>query len=164
MMGARVVGGCTRVTAVAALALSILLSGGPQADAVQTLDIDQIQVTFPSPSPSDFDAGGVEKLSANTLTVESDVDWKVSVLGTATTWSCSGATCWTGKPRTDIQWREAGSSYSALSGSAAVVKTGIATTPGTEDIVIDYRILLDWTDDAPGTYSYDFLVYEVSAL
>jgi hypothetical protein len=132
--------------------------------AIQVLTVDTNQVTFSSPSPPNFDAGGMEKLSANTLTVQSDVDWKLTISGTSATWSCSGPECWTVKPRADIQWRETGGAYSTLTGSAAVVKTGGATTPGSADVVMDYRVLLAWSNDAPGTYNYDFLLYEVSAL
>ncbi len=140
------------------------LSGEGEVQAVQTVIVDTAQITFTSPTQSDFDAGQLEQLSANTLTIESDVDWKLTVAGTSSTWSCSGAKCWTAKPRSDIRWRETGSQYETLTGSATVVKTGAATSPGSEDVVVDYQVLLDWTEDSPGTYNYDYVQYEVTAL
>ena len=47
--------------------------------AVQTLTVDSGTVSFTTPSASDFDTGHVEKLSATTLTVESDVAWKLTI-------------------------------------------------------------------------------------
>ena len=132
--------------------------------AVQTLTVDTNVVSFTTPSASDFDAGNIEKLSATTLTVESDVDWKLTISGSIATWSCSGVECWSGKPRGDIEWRESLGSYTALTGTSATVTTGTDTTPGTEDVVMDYRVRLDWTTDAPGTYDYDFVVFELSAI
>ena len=154
----------TRVAAVLGFAFAGVLLWPEALRAIQILTVDTSVVSFSSPSATDFDAGYVEKLSANTLTVESDVDWKLAISGSVTTWSCSGIECWTSKPRADIEWRESLGSYAALTGTAATVTTGTDTTPGTEDVVVDYRVKLDWTTDAPGTYDYDFVVFELSAI
>lgn len=146
------------------LAILVLLGEERPALAVQTLDVDSIQVTFLSPSAANFDAGGIQKISANTLTISSDVDWKLSVAGTASSFSCSGSECWQSKPREDVQWRESGGSYASLSGTSSTVAIGASTVPDSDDIIIDYRIVLDWSSDSPGTYTYDFVRYELSAL
>ena len=157
---------CTRLGRAIAFALALLgfLLPPRPLGAVQVLTIDTTQVSFSTPSASAYNAGHMEKLSTNTLTVESDIDWKVTVLGTSATWSCTGAGCWGAKPRSDVDWRVSGGTYTALLGTAVTVATGLPTTPGTEDVVMDYRVRLDWTTDAPGTYQYDFVRYQVSAL
>ena len=149
------------------LALSALLAGAlafvpaPLA-AILVLTIDSNTVSITTPSAADYDAGLVEKLTANTLTVEADINWKVTVLGTVATWACTGVGCWGAKPRGDIEWRLAAGSYTALTGVAA---TGSTTSPpATVDVVVDYRVLISWTSDTAGVYDYDFLTYELSAL
>lgn len=144
--------------------LALVLSPLASLSADQILTIDTSQVSFLTPTVSDFDAGHVEKLAATTLTVASDVDWKLTVSGTATLFSCTGASCWSAKPRGDIDWRKAGGSYQSLSGTATTVTMGLATTPGTEDVTMDYRVQLDWTQDAPGDYDYNSVQFVLSAL
>ena len=145
--------------------LSLFLLWTVPLTAVQNLTIDTNNVTISTPTAADYNAGYKEKLSANTLTVESDIDWRLTVLGTAATWSCTGAECWGTKPRSDIEWRVSGGTYAALSGAAATVATGNSTSPpGTEDVVVDYRVNIAWTSDGPGTYDYDFVEYQLSAL
>ena len=133
--------------------------------AILVLTIDSNSVTIATPSAADYDAGLVEKLTANTLTVEADINWKLTVLGTAATWACTGVGCWGAKPRSDIEWRVSAGVYTSLTGIAATVTTGSSTSPpATQDVVVDYRILISWTSDTPGTYDYDFLTYELTAL
>ena len=151
-----------RVAAIALLMFALLPRSPLPAD--QILTIDTTQVSFLTPTASTYDTGHVEKLSGTRLTVDSTVDWKLTVLGTSTLFTCTGASCWSAKPRGDVDWREAGGSYQALSGTATTVTTGLATTPGTEDVTMDYRIQLDWTQDAPGSYDYNSVQYVLSAL
>ena len=163
-MGADMFAGAGRALAIS-LAILAFFSASAPLEGVQILTIDTTQVSFSTPSASDYDAGHMERLLTNTLTIESDIDWKLTVLGTSATWSCTGVGCWGAKPRGDIEWRVSGGTYAALIGTAATVKTGSTTTPpGTEDVVMDYRVLLDWTTDAPGSYDYGSLRYELSAL
>ena len=143
--------------------VSAVLSPGALS-AVQILTIDTNVVSFTTPTAADYDAGYVVKASANTLTVDSDIDWKLQILGSTATWSCTGATCWSGKPRGDIEWRKSGGSYAALVATAATVATGTATSPGTEDVTVDFRVQLSWANDAPGAYDYNSAVFELSAL
>lgn len=155
--------GCVAARA-ALLAAALALWPRPLA-AILVLTIDSNTVTIATPAAADYDAGLVEKLTANTLTVEADINWKVTVLGTVATWSCLGVGCWGAKPRSDIEWRLAAGTYTALTGVAATVTTGSTTSPpATVDVVVDYRVLISWTTDTAGTYDYDFLTYELSAL
>ncbi|MCH7493297.1 hypothetical protein IIA16_01085 [bacterium] len=156
---------CCRAPVGAALLLAVWALAPMPLGAVLVLTIDSNTVVIATPAAADYDAGFVEKLTANTLTVEADINWKVTVLGTSTSWSCTGTGCWGAKPRGDVQWRLAAGSYTALTGVAATVTTGSTTSPpSTVDVVVDYRIMISWTTDTPGVYSYDFLTYELTAL
>ncbi|MBC8514474.1 hypothetical protein H8D30_01250 [bacterium] len=134
--------------------------------AIQNLTIDTNVVTISTPTVSDFDTGYVEQLAANTLTVESDINWKLTLKGTTASWSCTGAGCWGVKPRADVLWRPSGGgAYTSLSATEATLATGGTTSPpGTVDVVVDYRIKVAWESDAEGTYDYDFITYLLSPL
>jgi hypothetical protein len=62
-----------------------------------------------------------------------------------------------GKPVSDLLWRLAGTGpWMPLTGVQTAVVQGI----GDQDVALEFRVLLDWASDGPGTYSanLDFTV------
>jgi hypothetical protein len=55
-----------------------------------------------------------------------------------------------GKPVTDMLWRIEGSgAWTPLASTAVVVLQGM----GDQNVPLEFRVLLDWASDGPGTYS-----------
>ena len=100
----------------------------------------------------------------NMETCEAGNEPYVALPKEVSTWTCTGPKCQGTKDRSDIEWRVSGGTYVGLTASVITVTTGSPTTPGTEDVVMDYRVLLSWTQDDPGTYDYTDLQYTLSAL
>ena len=117
--------------------------GGPGAQ----LTISPADVVFPSPSEVDFDMGWVDH-SGVTITVEprnrNRQSWQLYVQAGAADMGGYG------KPVQDIMVRvEGSSSWVPISTTAQMIAEG----SGPATVTVHYRLLLDWSLDAPGSYS-----------
>ncbi|HSH46192.1 MAG TPA: hypothetical protein VK966_10065 [Longimicrobiales bacterium] len=101
-------------------------------------------VAFPTPAMADFDAGWIEHPGI-TVTITSrpgHADWELRLhapdpgLGVY------------GKPLSDLQWRVQGGAWQPLSQLDALVAQGVGDT----DLVLEFRMRLDWETDIPGSY------------
>jgi hypothetical protein len=128
---------------VAALPAAGAAQGGPSAKVT----VSPADVVFASPSEFDFDAGWVDH-GGVTITVEpknrNRQNWQLFVQASAADMGGYG------KPVQDIMVRAQGSaSWIPLGTTAQMIAEGTGTTT----VTLYYRLLLDWSVDAPGAYS-----------
>ena len=110
---------------------------------------------------SDFNAG--EKVTSNhTIDWTSDIDWRIEVRSLSVDLGDSDDTFYT-KPLSDFLWQlSSGGSWTAITTGFVTVKTGtVAPTSGSFDM--DYKFLLGWAIDRPGTYTAN-LEYQITSL
>jgi hypothetical protein len=101
-----------------------------------------------APDDGDFIGGGttqIEDLALQTATIRSNSTWDLTLQGAA--WTAPWA-----KPIGDIEWTTSGgTSWAAVTGSAAEIATGTATS-GT-NVDLGYRTAWDLEDDEAGSYA-----------
>lgn len=131
---------------------------------VMVFDATNTAVTFAAPTVADFDAT-FKAASANTvLSHRANVRHSITIQADQASFSATNPDPATGgsanaariKPASDLLWSTNGTSFNALSTTAAKVVTqqgasGTATT-GT----VSYRIALGWSQDTPGQYVLPF--------
>ena len=127
---------------------------------LQAFSFSTSSVDFGTLTESDFDTGWDEVLSAQTITVKSNVAWQVTVKAGAATW---GFTPSAGdpdplKPCSDLEWKSSGS-YAGLTTTDAQAGSGSAGSGLT--IGMDFRMLVSYVNDPPGAYSLT-VVYTLS--
>lgn len=99
---------------------------------------------------SEMNTGYVEAIDALTITLSSNVAWTLSVktydenMGTSTNGSYV-------KPLNDFLWRKDGGSYAAITNNDVEV-TSDENYAHDNEVTLDYKMLLDWAEDAPGEY------------
>ena len=109
---------------------------------------------------TDFDAG--EKAStANTIDWTADVDWIVTVKSLDANLGQSDDFVYT-KPLSDLLWKlSINPAYTTITTTDTTVTSG-AFGGGSGNFDVDYKFLLAWSNDRPGTYGAT-LQYTISA-
>jgi hypothetical protein len=109
---------------------------------------------------TDLDAG--EKVSSNnTIDWTSGVDWQVHIKSLDANLGQSDDLVYT-KPLADLQWKlSSGGTWTAVTTSDVLVIADIAGG-GSGSFDMDYKFLLSWANDRPGTYGAT-LQYTISA-
>lgn len=111
----------------------------------QSLDVDSNTYNFSLASGDDFDAGYIQSLIATRLTVQSDSSWQIDFKTDSVNMGGYG------KPIEDFLVRKNGDpTFLIISDTVQELDTG---SSGTHEVDVDYKVLLDWTEDAPNTYS-----------
>lgn len=132
------------------------------------VDIDKTGVSF-SPSASDYETGYVDADAGDndaTLTHKANVAHSVYVSTTSEYFDAVDAANDDLKPASHLQWRKDAGAFSGVvftndpATDADPVVSGAAR--GTGSAEIDYRLVLDYSTDAPDDYSLDF-VYTIIA-
>lgn len=154
--------------------LFVLFAGMPepataqsQANATASIDIPQVlyvevtntSVTFPQPTASDFNTGHVSADVSSDITHRGNVAHDVTISADASNFTGGSGS----KPASDLEWSaDGGSSWNSLSTTAANVVTGASAGQHNSAETVDYRMLLDYSTDAPDSYTLD-LTYSVVA-
>lgn len=102
---------------------------------------------------SDFDAGNKDSLS-NTVTYRCDQGflWRILVRSLDANLGQSDDATYT-KPLSDLRWKGGDQgTWIAMTTSDATVINWTFQFSGTQTVDIDYRFLLSWANDKPGTY------------
>ena len=117
------------------------------SSAAQTITAhDDVSLTA---ATTDFNAGEKQSMN-NTIDWTSDTDWTITVRSLDADLGQSDDLSYT-KSLSDLQWKlSAGGSWVAMTTADVTVKTGV-TGGGSFDV--DYKFLLAWASDKPGTYS-----------
>jgi hypothetical protein len=142
-----------RIT-IAAVSLALVLSGSPLAAQKTTLTLASATVSFPAPTATDFINGFVDAPTGMTFTLN-------SVNGAQRTTTVSirsiSANLGSGKVIGDLQWRRSDlATWNSITLTDAQVEQRIVVNKALNDPwsnTIFFRMVLDWTTDAPATYS-----------
>jgi hypothetical protein len=142
-----------RIT-IAAVSLALVLFASPLAAQKTTITLASAAVSFPAPTATDFINGFVTAPTGVTFTLN-------SVNGAQRTTTVSirsiSANLGGGKVIGDLQWRRSDlATWNSITLTDAQVEQRIVVNKGLNDPwgnTIFFRMVLNWTTDAPATYS-----------
>lgn len=141
------------------VALGAALFPFPTQAQRTTLTVAGATVTFPAPTAADYAAGFVNSSAGATFTVDATTGLSrtTTVSIRATSASLGG-----GKVIGDLQWRRSDlATWNSITATDAQVEQRIQIRNGLNDPwsnTIFFRLLLNWTTDAPGTYSANYQI------
>lgn len=152
---------CFRAVLTALVALVIAVpAASAQGNPRTRLTLATPTITFPSPTAADYVAGFVNSTNGVTFTVDAtsgNQSHTTTVLIRAVSASLGG-----GKALGDLQWRRSDlSTWTSIAATNAQVEQRVQVRNGANDPwsnTIFFRMLLDWTTDAPGTYTANYQV------
>ena len=147
---------------IATILVALTLAAAPAAAQNPRTDLSLTggTITFPAPTANDYVAGFVNSTTGATFTVDAvngNVSHTTTVLIRATSASLGG-----GKVIGDLQWRR---SDLAIWTSITVTNAQIEQRVQVRNVLNDpwsntvfFRLLLNWTTDAPATYSANYQI------
>ncbi len=117
------------------------------------ISIDNNNITFPTPTATEFGLGLVDGNETSTLTYFGNVAHDVEIKANAAAFTASGGSSYA-KPATDLEYSVDGGTFASISTTEADVVSG--NPAGGGSTTVDYQILLDESLDVPGTYDLGF--------
>jgi hypothetical protein len=150
ILGRKLHGGITS----AAVSLALVLFAFPLSAQKTTLALAGGTVTFPAPTAADYIAGFVNAPAGATFTIN-------SVNGAQRTTTVSvrsiSASLGGGKVIGDLQWRRSDlATWNSITLTDTQIEQRVVVNKGLNDPwsnTIFFRMVLNWTSDAPATYS-----------
>lgn len=141
----------------AAISLALILCASPLAAQKTILTLTGATITFNAPTAADYIAGYIDSPTGVTFTLsaQTGVNRTTTVSIRSTSASLGG-----GKVIGDLQWRRsdlaAWNSITLTDGQVEqrIVVRGVLNDPWSNTIF--FRMLLNWTTDAPATYSGNY--------
>jgi len=138
----------------AAVSLALVLCAFPLAAQKTSLTVAGGTVTFPAPTAADYIAGFVNAPAGATFTIN-------SVNGAQRTTTVSvrsiSASLGGGKVIGDLQWRRSDlATWNSITLTDTQIEQRVVVNKGLNDPwsnTIFFRMVLNWTTDAPATYS-----------
>ena len=138
----------------ATVSLALMLFAFPLAAQKTTLTLASTAVTFPAPTAADYINGFVDAPTGMTFTIN-------STQGASRTTTVSirsiSANLGGGKVISDLQWRRSDlATWNSITLTDAQVEQRIVINKALNDPwsnTIFFRMVLNWTTDAPATYS-----------
>jgi hypothetical protein len=143
----------------AAIALALAAAGSPLAAQKTSLTVTGGTITFPAPTAADYIAGFVNSTAGVTFTANA-----TNGVQRTTTISirATSADLGNGKVIGDLEWRRSDlANWSSITATNAQVEQRIVVNKGLNDPwsnTIFFRMALDWTTDAPGTYAANYQI------
>jgi hypothetical protein len=144
------------VSALALVASASNAQGNPRTD----LTLAGGTITFPAPTANDYVAGFVNSTSGVTFTADAtngNQSHTTTILIRAVSASLGG-----GKVIADLQWRRSDlTTWTSITLTDAQVEQRVQVRNGLNDPwsnTIFIRLLLNWTTDAPATYTADYQI------
>ena len=155
ILGRKLHGGITG----AAISLALALLASPLAAQKTSLALTNGTVTFPAPTATDYINGFVDAATGVTFTIN-------SVNGAQRTTTVSirstSANLGGGKVIGDLQWRRSDlATWNSVTLTDAQLEQRVVVNKGLNDPwsnTIFFRMILNWTTDAPGTYSANYQI------
>lgn len=147
------------VSTIAAISLALGLLASPLAAQKTSLTVTGGTITFPAPTAADYIAGFIDSSTGATLTInsQSGVSRTTTVSIRSTSASLGG-----GKLIGDLQWRRSDlATWNSMTLTDAQVEQRVVVNKGLNDPwsnTIFFRMSLDWTTDAPATYSANYVI------
>jgi hypothetical protein len=138
----------------AAISLALVLCASPLAAQKTSLTVAGGTVTFPAPTAADYIAGFVNAPAGATFTINS-----VNGVPRTTTVSVRSisASLGGGKVIGDLQWRRSDlATWNSITLTDTQIEQRVVVNKGLNDPwsnTIFFRMVLNWTSDAPATYS-----------
>ena len=155
--------GMTLVAAIAVLSVSEVsaqtTAGASASIVIPTLlsiSVDQLTVTFPQPTLTDYSTGHVASAVNSTIGTRGNVEHNVTIEADAATMAYSGSESPPSKPSTDMQWSIDNATWNGLTTTATAVASALARGTNPAVAGVTYQMLLDETNDYVGTYSLGF--------
>jgi hypothetical protein len=143
----------------AAVSLALVLFASPLAAQKTNLTLASGAVTFPAPTAADYINGFVDAPTGVTFTISSTNG--VQRTTTVSIRSIS-ANLGGGKAIADLEWRRSDlATWNSITLTDAQVEQRIVVNKGLNDPwsnTIFFRMVLNWTTDAPATYSGTYQV------
>lgn len=142
---------------IAAISLGLLAS--PLAAQKTSLTVAGGTITFPAPTAADYIAGFIDSSTGATFTLNSvnGVSRTTTVSIRSTSASLGG-----GKLIGNLQWRRSDlATWSSMTLTDAQVEQRVVVNKGLNDPwsnTIFFRMSLNWTTDAPATYSANYVI------
>jgi hypothetical protein len=143
----------------AAVSLALVLFAFPLAAQKTTLTLTNGAVTFPAPTAADYINGYVDAPTGVTFSINS-----VNGLQRTTTISIrsTSANLGGGKVIADLEWRRSDlATWNSVTLTDAQIEQRIVINKGLNDPwsnTIFFRMVLNWTTDAPATYSANYQI------
>lgn len=147
---------------IAAISLALVLFAAPLAaqNPKTTLTLAGAVITFPAPTAVDYINGFVNSATGVTFTIaatKGNQSHTTTVSIRATSANLGG-----GKVLGDLQWRRSDLvTWNSITGSNVQVEQQVQVRNGANDPwtnTIFFRMLLNWTTDAPATYSANYTI------
>ncbi|MEO8908947.1 MAG: hypothetical protein ABI408_01800 [Gemmatimonadaceae bacterium] len=155
--GRKLSGGSTSLAISIGIALALCVS--PLAAQKTILSLTGRTITFPAPTAADYIAGFVNSTTGVTFTINSQNGvTRTTTISIRTTSPDLG----NGKSIADLEWRRSDlATWSSISLTDAQVEQRQVVNRGLNDPwsnTIFFRMSLNWTTDAPATYSASYTV------
>jgi len=147
------------VSTSAAIWLALVLVASPLAAQKTILTLTGGTITFPAPTAADYIAGFVNSTTGVTYTVDAQT-------GTSRTTTISirstSADLGNGKVIADLEWRRSDlATWNSVTLTDAQVEQKVVIRGALNDPwsnTIFFRMVLNWTSDAPATYSANYQI------
>ena len=144
---------------IAAILLALALFASPLAAQKTTRTLANATVPFPAPTAADFVAGFVAAPTGMTFTLNATTGASrtTAALIRATSLSFGG-----GKVIGDLEWRRSDlATWNSVTTTNVQIESRVIVRNGANDPwnnTIFFRMLLNWTTDAPATYSANYVI------
>jgi hypothetical protein len=147
------------VSTSAAIALALVIAASPLAAQKTNLTLAGGTIAFPAPAAADYIAGFVNSTTGVTFTVNAQ---NGASRTTTISIRSTSANLGNGKVIGDLQWRRSDlATWNSISLTDAQVEQRIVVRNGLNDPwsnTIFFRMVLNWTSDAPATYSANYQI------
>ncbi|MEA2765165.1 MAG: hypothetical protein QOK07_1569 [Gemmatimonadaceae bacterium] len=147
------------VSTSGAAMLALVLFVSPLSAQKTTITLTNATITFPAPTATDYINGYVDAATGVffNLDATAGASRTATVLIRATSASLGG-----GKVLSDLKWRRSDlANWSAITSTDAQVEQRVMVKNGANgpwSNTIFFRMLLDWTKDAPATYTANYVI------
>ena len=125
------------------------VSVGVTVPTIQAMTMRPLSFIFPAISSADMDKGFIESIRATTITVSSNLPWQLTVrsedqdMGKVEDYI---------KPLSDFLWsKSSDAQYTMISTESGLVDSS-ANYADNREIELNYKMLVGWTRDKPGSY------------
>lgn len=143
----------------AATLLALALFVSPLAAQKTILTLAGATITFPAPAAADYVAGFVNSATGVTFTLNAQTGASRT---TTVSIRSSSANLGGGKVIGDLEWRRSDlATWNSITLTDAQVEQRIVVRSGSNDPwsnTIFFRMVLNWTTDAPATYSGNYVI------
>lgn len=125
------------------------LSTGVTIPIIQSMDLNPNSFVFPDITSTNLDKGIIEARDAATATVSSNVPWQLTIRSEDPDMGKMKDNI---KPLSDFLWKKSGDiNYAAISTEGRRVDSSTRYADH-QKTILDYKMLVGWTRDKPGTY------------